>query len=301
MSEQIQGNMNGHLVGYVIKEMVRRVGKVIRSHRFNFEAQDKVGYDGKMGDVVTSADKAAQVIYERMIREGFPTAGIIAEESELRVECTDKSLGDLYFTVDPLDGTKAFVRKESQGVATMIALVQGNDVISVCIGNVLTNEMFYYRPGGSNVHRIGESELAESISPKIGEPLNKQVVLLRDAPDMHSTFIEQLAKRPRDGGLCMKFKMADGSIGLSMSRLWTGEVGLCVQGEVTTTPWDTTPIIGMNKRLGIVQLQQDDLYFSPKPYKLEKELFKQPETIYLHESNLEEFMHWQEKTLERLR
>lgn len=298
MREQIQGSLNGHLIGYVVKEMVRRVSKTIKGHRLSFETRDKVGYSGKLDDVVTSADKAAQAIYVRMIREGFPSAGIIAEEEDLHVECTDMSFGDLYFTVDPLDGTKAFVRSQSHGIGTMVALVQDGEVIASCIGNVMTKEMYYYRPGGTRVHRIGESERAESLSPKIGQTLGSQVALLRDRPESYSTLIQRLLATPREGGLCKNYQTADGSVGLSMARLWNGEAGLAIHPAITTTPWDATPVTGINQRLGIVQLQQDEMFFVRKPYRIEKQLFDEPETIYMHESSVAEFMYWQERALE---
>lgn len=299
MTEQTYGLMNGHAIGRVMKEMVQRAMAAIERERFTFEATAKIGYDGRANDLVTSADRASQKIYVKAIREVFPTFGIIAEEDELHIPCTDPQLGDIYFTVDPLDGTKAFGRRQSHGVGTMIALVHNGKVIASCIGDAMTKEIYYYRPDGSQTHRLTSIGMSEPLSPKTDMPLSKQYALIRVRPEAHSIFLHRLLATPDAGGLCKDFQTADGSVGLSMARLWKGEVGLAIQPAVKTTPWDVTPVNGLNEKLGILQLQQGgDGYFSPIPYKTHKELFQMPETIFLHKRHLEEFLQWQHELKE---
>ena len=47
-----------------------------------------------------------------------------------------------YITVDPLDGTKAFIRRQSHGVGTMVAMVEEGQVVSAYVGDVNTQEIY---------------------------------------------------------------------------------------------------------------------------------------------------------------
>jgi hypothetical protein len=56
------GPLNGHAVGRILKEPVRRAAVAIHSERFLFTPQAKQSYSGAKDDVVTSADRKAQDI-----------------------------------------------------------------------------------------------------------------------------------------------------------------------------------------------------------------------------------------------
>src|SRR5579859_2572474 len=113
------GEANGYLIGLAMKEAVRRSIEVIRTQQFVFEATSKTtDYNPDKEDFVTTADKAAQAVYVKLLRESFPGYGIVAEEDDLSVQCTLPGV-NLWFTVDPLDGTKAFMRRQSHGIGTM--------------------------------------------------------------------------------------------------------------------------------------------------------------------------------------
>lgn len=289
-------------MGEVLLAMVRNAMGEIRKRRTNHTVESKLGYGGEMDDVCTSADLAAQEAYTRPIRYLFSDYGIIAEEEGMRIACDPGFDEDVYFTIDPLDGTKAFIRSQSYGIGTMIALVRGDEVIATYIGNVMTQEVYFYAPEAEGALRIGPANEQQSLKPQVERPLSKQYALIRDRPEVHSTLVRRMLEMPANGGLCKSYQTADGSIGLSMARLWNGEVGIAIQPEATMTPWDATPVIGMNKRLDILQLHQNDNgYFLPVSYHLTKTVTSQPETVYVHRDNVEQFMRWQEKTFERLR
>ncbi len=234
-----------------MKEMVRRALVAIRNERFIFEATAKQGYSGEMNDVVTSADRAAQAIYVKLMREQFPTFGIIAEEDDLRVPCTDPVFTDMVFTVDPLDGTKAMSRRQSHGIGTMISLVCGDKVIAACVGDVMTQEIYYYRPESDNVWRVSEFERSEPLVAPAGQVAKNLVLLLRQRPENHaSKTARALAQHPAKGGAFKDIEIASGSIGISMARLWKGEVGAALIGTPHETPWDANPVIGITQKLG---------------------------------------------------
>lgn len=235
------GSLNGHSIGIIMKELIRRAIRTIRAERRNFEFRRKKGYDGEI-DIVTTADRAAQEVYVSSLRECFPGYGIVAEEDELRDSSQHKR--DLYFTVDPLDGTKAFKRGESEGVGTMIALVHDGDVIAAYVGDANTEEIYGYRPDSNQVNRISEYDYGEQLKPS-GRPIEKQYAQLREPPSEYSPSLETFVHE-RFKGLTVE----TGSIGVKFSQLWKGVVGAVVLPPHHQTPWDMAPIMGISRKLG---------------------------------------------------
>jgi len=235
------GPVNDHLVGIFLKEMVRRALNAIRAKRQLFEITIKEGYSGKMDDVLTSADTRAQELYLRSIQECFPDVGIISEEDNFNVPPKNGCTATI--TVDPLDGTKAFVRRQSHGIGSMIAMVQDGEVISAYIGDVNTCEIYGYRPGSEKVHRITEFNASETLNYE-KKPITEQFVLMRDRSKEYSQASWDLADR-------FKGAVIDGgSIGIWLARLWKREVGAAILAPAWETPWDSNPVIGISQRLG---------------------------------------------------
>jgi len=76
---------------------------------------------GRSERPLTDADFAAQEIFIRKLIECFPGYGIVAEEHGfMRNMHSRRSMASL--TVDPLDGTKAFGRRQSGGFGPMLSL-----------------------------------------------------------------------------------------------------------------------------------------------------------------------------------
>ncbi len=242
------GPMNGHAAGIVMKELVRRAMSVIRAERFAFEAKAKLGHTGELDDMLTSADGRAQEIYLKLLQECFPLCGIVAEEDELSI--LPKQGCTAYFTVDPLDGTKAYVRRQSHGVGTMIALVDNGKIIAVYIGDANTLEIYGFRPGSDNVHRISEFDFPELLTIDTSTRLSEQYILLREPERKHSEAAQRVITGKFKSSLC------DGSsIGTWMARLWKREVGGVLLPASYETPWDSTPTNSISEKMGFVFMQ----------------------------------------------
>lgn len=249
-------HLNEHAIAIILKETVRRVIGVIRSQMIAFDAHVKQGYSGQMDDIVTSADTAAQEVYLEIISECFPGIGIIAEEDQLSIDCKIQGV-DAYLTIDPLDGTKAFTRRQSHGTSTMIAMVVDGEVIAVCIGDINTQEIFYYRPLSSHVHRITEYEKAEKLNYNL-ETLKGSYAIIREDPRNFSRIISDIILDQTPNGIFKSIEVTGGSIGMSMSRLWKGECSIAILAPSTETPWDSTPIMGISRKMGFCFYTIDD-------------------------------------------
>ena len=243
------GAINGHAVGIIMKELVRRAISAIRNERIVFETRLKAGADGAMDDMLTSADLKAQEVYLRSLRECFPTCGVIGEENEVDIKPVPPTTA--HFTIDPLDGTKAFVRRQSHGVGTMIALVDGTSVLAAYVGDINTREIYGFRPGSERAYRITDFDAVEPLeaSSRTKKPLRQRTALLRDPPEDYSelsrSFIAAMSTFQIDGG----------SIGIWTSRLWKDEVGAALLPAGWETPWDSSPVIGISRQVGLTFLK----------------------------------------------
>lgn len=284
------GAVNEHILGHIMRDVVIRAMGEIRLARFAHSVAVKGKHSSGGNDVVTNADTAAQARIKKKLEECFPAFGLIGEEEGLRKDCALDGV-DAYFTIDPLDGTLAFTRQQSHGFGPMIALVVNGKVVGVCIGDAMTEELYYYRPGSQRVYRLRRNERSVQLAIETDRPLAEQFALLRAAPEMHSPFVQALVRPRALGGHMKGFEVTGGSIGLSMARLWKGEVGMKVLLPNTKTPWDSTPIIGISRMLGFVFLKVDGTTLVPFEPTLDKEVRTwDHEMIIVHESRVEEIM-----------
>ena len=290
MTDQtLHGSMNGPSAGIIIKEMVRRATDTIYKDRSTFTVNQKVGYDGVADDMWTSADKAAQELYLKSLRECFPDYGVIAEEDELSIQpqngCT------AFFTVDPLDGTKAYGRKQSHGISTMISLCQDTTVIAAFVGDINAREVYGYRPNSEKVHRIAnlnDAELMQRTTPT--EP-GEVFGLLRDP--LKRGYSEQTMTLV-ESGLFKNYEIMGSSIGTWMARLWKNEVSALLIPPGYETPWDSNPVNGITQALGYRYLrptEKDAFAWEPfVPEVLTTIQERQHDVLIVHEIDMHHFV-----------
>jgi fructose-1,6-bisphosphatase/inositol monophosphatase family enzyme len=112
-----------------ILTLLQDVAEEVINPRFRSLSDDQVT-EKNPGDLVTVADHEAEVRLTEELSRAYPGALILGEEAN---ESDDGLLGrfraaDHAFTVDPVDGTKNFVRG-SRDHAVMVAELRGGEVI----------------------------------------------------------------------------------------------------------------------------------------------------------------------------
>lgn len=286
MSEvQIYGDLNSHAIAIIMKELMQRALRAIVAQRNSFVAEAKVGKTGKMDDVLTSADLAAQEVIVRSLMECFPTFGIVAEEDGLRKPSTHPKF-DIFFTIDPLDGTKAFVRKQAHGVGSMISLVVNGEVIAAYVADVNTWDLYGFRPDSTQVHRHRGLDHHELLTFDASVPMSEKYALLRDPLHEYSPLMQRFIGQ---SGIVKSHNNDGGSIGIGFARLWIGEVGIMVLKPGLQTPWDLAPILGISNRLGFRFYRVDPesgVLMEFRPLISDKILKTEEEIIVFHESQI---------------
>lgn len=290
--------MKKNLKAFMVRVVTQAI-RIIQDESHELIVKDKEHVNGVDEDYVTNGDFRAQEMYVEEIRRHFPAYGLIAEEENLIIPCTDTD-HDIYFTLDPLDGTKAYRRKQSNGVGTMISLVVDGEVRAAYVGDVNTGEIFGYcdwgveTDEGDVVYRTRFGR--QSILQHNPAPLKTQYALFRDAPETFPIYLQDIRILGDKGGLFKKYEVSGGSIGTFASRLWIGEVGGVLFNPGIKTPWDEAPVLGITLRLGyrFFKIVDGDAtqyeQYTPQVHK--KNYLKECYELVIHESHIPELRVW---------
>ena len=178
---------------------------------------------------VTDADLAVQHLIVEWLDHHYPDDGIIAEEEDLRKE---PATGSRHWSIDPIDGTAAFV----SGLpiwGTGLALLENYEPIAAFFSAPVTRDQ-YWALKGEGAYR-GEQRL--SVRPP--SPLHPESVLL------------SYSKLHRQNILSSKYPGKVRSLGSSIAHLCYAAAGNCDATLLTRVSlWDVAPGLLMLRESG---------------------------------------------------
>ncbi len=93
-------------------------------YRTDFDAEAKGD-----GSPVTAADTEAEAIIEKALKAGAPDIPILAEEAASDGHIPE--LGDRFFCVDPLDGTREFLSRNGEFTVNIALIIDGRPLSGV--------------------------------------------------------------------------------------------------------------------------------------------------------------------------
>lgn len=213
----------------------------------------ELGVELKPGDEpVTVADKRASELIVAGLRERFPNDPVISEE----LPAAEALLSaDRLWLVDPIDGTKDFIRG-SDGFAVMIGLMRGGRPAVGVVHQPAVSRTFFATPdGGAQLWQPDgkTTKLAVSKVDKAGE------VRLVASASHRSPDIDRVKQT-----LGIANEQNVGSVGVKLCLIAMGERDLYVNPAAKTKAWDTCApeaiLDGAGGRLS-------DLYGAPIDYK----------------------------------
>ena len=121
---------------------------------------------------LTLADKASNEIIVNLLRDTYPDIPILSEE-EKHVDYTERSKWNTFWLVDPLDGTKEFIKRNGEFTVNIALIDDGFPILGVIYAPVLDklyvgdsrSSQAYLIDGKSNniqlkVNRKGEGRVA---------------------------------------------------------------------------------------------------------------------------------------------
>jgi fructose-1,6-bisphosphatase/inositol monophosphatase family enzyme len=146
--------------------LLQEVAEEVIDPRFRHLSDDQIA-EKNPGDLVTVADREAEARITAALQSWYPDALVLGEEAT----ATDDSLferfsaADHAFTVDPVDGTKNFV-KGSPDHAVMASEVRGGDVVRAWIWQP-QHRTAYVAERGAGAYHDGE----RLVRPPVGAEL----------------------------------------------------------------------------------------------------------------------------------
>ena len=158
----------------VLRTLALAAGRVIMEVRGSCD----LGTERKADESpVTEADLAADRLIAAGLAERFPDIPAVTEEN---AESHRESGHGRFFLVDPLDGTKEFVRHEGEFTVNIALVEQGEPVAGVVLAPAV-GRMFRTRDGGAVEERVGPDgePVADSARPiRVSEPDNDALVVV---------------------------------------------------------------------------------------------------------------------------
>ena len=109
--------MQNAMISTLVELALAAGAKTAEIYETDFESKVKAD-----GSAVTEADKISEAIIHDGLQKAFPDIPVLAEEAASEGDIPD--LGDRFFLVDPLDGTREFVNRTGEFTIN-IALVEG--------------------------------------------------------------------------------------------------------------------------------------------------------------------------------
>lgn len=103
---------------------------------------------------VTEADRRAEDLIVQALGEAFPGVPVVAEET-VSASGAPTEIPLRFFLVDPLDGTKAFVRGEAHFTVN-IALIQDGTPIAGAVAAPASGEVWFTSAGAALKRQAGE-------------------------------------------------------------------------------------------------------------------------------------------------
>lgn len=150
-------------------ELVKEVGQFILDERAKFQ-NDKVQIKGK-NDLVSYVDITSEKKLVEGLTQILPEAGFLTEE-----ETTSQGKGDLFWIIDPLDGTTNFIHNlPSFGIS--VALAHKDDLLIGIVFEPNMNECFHaHKDGGAFVNdkiiKVTNNHKIEDCLFATGFPIN---------------------------------------------------------------------------------------------------------------------------------
>tara|TARA_B100001123_G_C15202763_1_gene984042 strand:+ start:183 stop:983 length:801 start_codon:yes stop_codon:yes gene_type:complete len=107
---------------------------------------------------LTDADRRANAVITSMLKDLYPEIPILSEEGK-EVEFSERKKWDMFWLVDPLDGTKEFVKRNGEFTVN-IALIK-NQLPIAGIVYAPTKSTYWYGAEG-----LGSYRMTENLDPK---------------------------------------------------------------------------------------------------------------------------------------
>ena len=207
-------------------------------------------------DVVTVADRAAEVQLSRRLAELIAGSRVIGEEGVHADPSVMQQFGsgDPVWVIDPIDGTSAFAKGE-RAFAVMVALVRGEEMLAGWIFAPASGDM-HMGERGSGVWRARDGEVQRLMPPDI-PTVEKALIGLLGRRHMSNARRAEIKSRGEAFAALENVSCA----GFDYPRLYSGTAHYAIYNK--TEPWDHLPGLVLASELGFVFTKHDGSAYRP--------------------------------------
>lgn len=266
MTSQVEAQTTaGNHMAFIKALAVAAGEKILEIYAQPFEVIEKAD-----GSPVTAADEAAEAVIHAGLAKLFPSVPVVAEEA---VEAGNlPEVGSRYFLVDPLDGTKEFLKKNGEFTVN-IALVDGGVpvagvVYAPALGDLYWGGAFPDDLVGAEANSDGKAYIAKVADGEIG---SASPISVRSAPAEGLTVVASRSHLSEETAeFIARFKVADRvSVGssLKLCQVATGQADLYPR-LAPTMQWDIAAGDAVLRAAGGLVLEAES--FEPRVYSVPK-------------------------------
>lgn len=156
-----------------VLQIARAAGDAILDHYGRALPVDTKADDSPL----TQADRAAHRLIVDRLRAAYPEIPVLSEESEPE-EVADRRQWSRFWLVDPLDGTKEFIKQTGQFTVNIALIEDGEPTLGVVY--VPAQEVTYFAQRGAGAFRQNGAGTPEAIAVRAADPERFVVVASRD-------------------------------------------------------------------------------------------------------------------------
>ncbi len=138
-----------------------------------YETGDFAITDKSDNSPLTKADKAGNAVIVAALKENYPDIPIISEENKM-IDYSDRKDWEYFWLVDPLDGTKEFIKKNGEFTVNIALIRNGKPVMGV-VGIPAKNQM-YYAVENKGAYKIDED--GNKIKLEVNAPKENEIALI---------------------------------------------------------------------------------------------------------------------------
>ena len=211
----------------VATELARAAGAVLlRHYNSPFLVEQKVNALQETEEVTAADREANELIVGRLKRE-FPEDGILAEESTDTEHRLEK---DRVWLIDPMDGTKNFIRRDGDFAVQIGLAVNGESVLGTVYQPV--REVLYRAVRGSGSWIEEKDRAAKRMS--VSHRTNPNEMVLASSRSHRSPRMEQVVSTFQ-----FKNEVRRGSVGVKIGLITEQQADLYLHLSPSTKQWDT--------------------------------------------------------------
>lgn len=119
---------------------------------------------------LTQADLAAHRLLSTALADMQPGYPVLSEESQ-SVDFSERGAWTTYWLVDPLDGTREFVKRNDEFTVNVALVHRGEPILGVVHAPALGSTYFGYRNGGAWRTRSESATEAIRAAPRVRDPI----------------------------------------------------------------------------------------------------------------------------------